>query len=55
MKITAKRRASVKLGTAGLGFASSEARLATSFPRAAQLIATDYVAAPTLAFGEVAS
>jgi hypothetical protein len=55
MKITAKRRASFELGTAGLGFASSEARLAISFPRTAQPRATDYVAEPTLAFAEVQS
>jgi hypothetical protein len=55
MKITAKRRASFELGTAGLGFASSEARLAIRFPGTAQLLATKYVATPILAFGEVQS
>jgi hypothetical protein len=56
MKNPKFRRASLKLGAAGLGFASSEARLAISFPTAAQRRVTQYVAAPILAvsIGEVA-
>jgi hypothetical protein len=56
MKNPKFRRASLKLGAAGLGFASSEARLAISFPATVQRRATQYVAASILAasIGEVA-
>jgi hypothetical protein len=43
------RRASWKLDTAGIGFASSEVQARNSFPHAAQPIAT------ALAFAEVQS
>jgi hypothetical protein len=55
MKNPKFRRASLKLGAAGLGFASSEARLAISFPATAQRRATQYVASSILvvSIGEV--
>jgi hypothetical protein len=53
---TQKRRASWKLDTAGIGFASSEVQARNSFSHTAQPIATDYVDAPirAVSIGEVA-